>query len=205
MLYRRSVSVLRLVVAALVLSTPLSAQSAHRWSLQASGLYVGVIGDAYEGLSNGAGFEAQVRYNPSAFSLGLGYQSSIHDLNVQGFKTVNLSGGFVEPRYVVDIGSDRAAPYFSARLAYLTQEADIVEQGDTFTLTANGTQINGGGGVLVRLTPRVNLDLGLTFGAINFEDVVVSNSSGQSVTVTGSSGSGQNLVLRLGVSIGLGK
>lgn len=187
------------------LATPASAQSAHRWSLQASGLYVGVMGSAYEGLSNGAGFEAQVRYNPSAFSIGLGYQTSSHELNVQGFDKVNLAGGFIEPRYVLDIGSDRAAPYLAARLAYLQQKADIVEAGETYTLTADGTQINGGGGILVRLSPRVNLDLGLTFGAINFEDVVVSNSLGQSVTVTGSSGSGQNLVLRLGVSIGLGK
>ena len=203
MLYRRPSYVL--LCMGLALAGPVSAQSAHRWSLQASGLYVGVLGSAYEGLSNGKGFEAQVRYNPSAFSLGIGYQSSVHDLNVQGFETVNLGGAFIEPRYVLDIGSNRVAPYIAARLAYLQQKADIVELGETYTLTADGTQINGGGGLLMRLTPRINLDLGLTFGAINFEDVVVTNTSGQSVTATGSSGSGQNLVLRLGVSIGLGK
>ncbi|MBL0169695.1 MAG: outer membrane beta-barrel protein [Gemmatimonadaceae bacterium] len=202
---RRSATVILSLCAAVAASAPLSAQSAHRWSLQASGLYVGVYGDAYTGLSNGAGFEAQVRYNPSAFSLGVGYQSSVHDLNVQGFKTVDLSGPFVEPRFVLDIGSDRAAPYLAARVAYLTQQADITDLGDTYTLTANGTQINGGGGVLVRMTPRVNLDIGATFGAINFEDVVVTNSAGATVTVNGSSGSGKNLVLRFGVSIGLGK
>jgi hypothetical protein len=203
MLCRRTAAVL--LCTGFVLAAPLSAQSAHRWSLQASGLYVGVMGSAYDGLSNGAGFEAQVRYNPSAFSIGVGYQTSAHDLNVQGFDKVNLSGGFVEPRYVLDMGSDRAAPYLSARIAYLQQKADITEAGETYTLTADGTQINGGGGFLVRMSSRVNLDLGLTFGAINFEDVVVTNSSGQSVTVTGSSGTGQNLVLRLGVSVGLGK
>ncbi len=186
-------------------SARLSAQSANRWSLQASGLYVRVSGDAYEGLSNGGGFEAQARYTPSAFSLGIGVQSSIHDVAVQGFQTVSLSGAFVEPRYVLDIGGDRAAPYVAARLAYLRQQADVTELGETFRLTADGTQLNGGGGVLVRLSPRLNLDIGATFGAINFEDVVITNSGGNTVTVQGSSGSGSNLVLRLGISIGLGK
>ncbi len=186
-------------------STSLSAQSAHRWSLQASGLYVGVYGDAYEGLSNGAGFEAQVRYTPSAFSLGIGVQSSLHDVTVAGFQTVSLAGAFIEPRYVLDIGSDRAAPYVAARVSYLRQQADVTELGETFALTADGTQLNGGGGVLVRLSPRLNLDIGATYGAITFEDVVITNSSGATVTVPGSSGSGRNLVLRLGVSIGLGK
>ena len=46
-------------ILALALTAPLSAQSARRISLQASGLYVGVFGDAFEGLKNGPGFEAQ--------------------------------------------------------------------------------------------------------------------------------------------------
>lgn len=201
----RSPMMLLSVVATLAASTPALAQSAHRWSVQASGLYVGVSGRAYEGLANGPGVEAQGRYSPGAFSIGLGVQASTHDLTLQTVETVNLYGAFVEPRYVFDIGSDRAAPYLSARLAYLTQQADIDFQGDTYTLEANGTQLNPGGGVLVRLTPRMNLDIGATYGRIHFDDVVVSNSAGLSETVTGSSGSGRNLVVRLGVSIGIGR
>ena len=54
----------------------------------------------------------------------------------------------------------------------------------------------------MRLSPRVNLDLGATYGAIDFDDVKV-EFEGQSATIDGSSGSGKNLVLRAGVTVGL--
>lgn len=178
------------------------AQSAQRWSIQGSALSVMPSGNAYEGLSSGIGGEFQVRFTPNAFSYGLGFQLSTHDLDIGtgSPESVTLSGGFFEPRYVIDIRNDRAAPYLSARLAVLTQKATI----NQYDLSASGTQLNAGGGVLVRVSPRVNLDFGLTFGSIHFEDVIV-KSGGQTLTVTGSSGNGTNLVLRFGAAVGLGK
>ena len=96
----------------LVALTPIAAQSAQKWSVQASGLYVGMFGKAYEGLKAGPGFEAQVRYTPSVWSFGFGGQASQHDFKdteLQG-KKVTLAGAFFEPRRVLDVGSAKYAP-----------------------------------------------------------------------------------------------
>jgi len=183
------------------------AQTARRYSLQASGLYVGMFGSAFDGVKDGVGLEVQGRYNPSAFSIGVGVQGSAHGMDFQGAsQTVNFAGVFVEPRYVIDVGSPSAAPYAAARIAYLEQTADVPISGTTVHLSAGGTQLNLGGGVLLRLSPTINLDLGATFGAIHFADVKADVSGlGSQTFDTGSAGNGQNLVLRVGLAVGLGK
>jgi len=113
-------------------------------------------------------------------------------------ETAVIAGFFLEPRYVIDVGSGSYAPYVASRLALLTQSIDI----DGLKASASGTQLNLGGGVLVRLTPRINLDLGATYGAIDFDDVEVSY-QGETVTVGDSGGGGKNFVLRVGLTIGL--
>ena len=197
-----STAVATLLVLSMLAPRSASAQSAQKWSVQASALTVIPSGSAYEGTSSGFGGEAQVRFTPSAFSIGLGYQASRHSLDIGTGQSENLllSGAFLEPRYVIDIHSSKAAPYISARLAVLTQSLTVSQ----YDLSSTGTQLNGGGGVLVRVTPRVNLDFGLTFGSIHFEDVKVKSGS-QTLTVAGSSGNGSNLVLRVGAAVGLGK
>ncbi len=182
-------------------------QSAKRFSLQASGLYVGVFGSAFEGVNGGGGFEAQARYNPSAFSIGAGYQASIHSWSFDGSnESLNFAGPFVEPRYVIDVGSPKAAPYVAARVAFLRQTADVTINSTAVHLSASGTQLNLGGGALIRLSPAVNLDLGATFGRIHFAEVKADVPGYGSQTFdTGSSGDGQNLVLRAGVAIGVGR
>jgi hypothetical protein len=193
------------------LAGPLAAQSAQRVSIQASGLYVGAYGDAYEGLKPGAGGEAQLRYTPSVWSFGIGGQLSTHDLDGQGFEgqQVKLTGIFFEPRRVIDVGSTVVAPYISARFAYLRQSIDFSLTNGRETVSveakASGSQVNAGGGLLFRMSPRVNLDLGATFGMIRFGDVEVNVPGGGNTTVDGSSGTGQNLVIRAGLAIGLGK
>ena len=101
-----------------------------------------------------------------------------------------LSGPFIEPRYVIDVGRNNMAPYLAGRLAFLKQKLDI----EGIEASASGTQINGGGGILMRLSPRVNLDLGATYGVIDFDDVEVSF-EGETIVVEGS-WHGKNLVLR---------
>jgi hypothetical protein len=219
MRHRLSVAAL---VAATCCSTPILAQSAQRWSLQVSGLYVGVFGNAYSGLDNGFGGEVQARVTPSLWSYGFGAQFSSHGLSRTSGNSIGLSGVFFEPRRVFDIGSAKYAPYVSGRLAYLQQAATLqvgqarvsrptelplnltVRAASGIELSASGFQGNVGGGVLTKLSPRVNLDLGLTLGLIRFGDVTVKN-NGQNVgKYSGTSGTGQNAVVRAGLAIGLG-
>jgi hypothetical protein len=210
------------LVAVACCSAPLVAQSAQRWSLQASGLYVGVLGEAYDGLKNGVGGEVQVRVTPSLWSYGAGLQYSSHALTeVDGFN-VSLTGVFFEPRRVFDIGSAKVAPYMSARLAYLQQSADLgdvqlgriagansdvslaVARRATLEISASGFQGNVGGGILVKMSPRINLDLGVTLGVIRFGDATATIDGRDAGSFDGTSGTGQNAVVRAGLAIGLG-
>jgi hypothetical protein len=184
---------------------PLVAQSAQRLSGQASLISVAPSGDAYEGMSSGMGLEAQLRYTPSALSIGGGYQTSSHDVDMGpelGTQDGTISGLFLEPRYVFTVGSESWAPYASARLARLTQAADVTIDGTEYEVSASGTQLNLGGGALVRLSSRINLDLGLTYGKIDFDDGEVTV-EGETFVIDGTGGSGNNLVLRAGVTVGI--
>ena len=97
------------------------AQSAQPWSLQGSLLLANVkLGTTLVG---GAGVEAQLRYTPaSLFSIGAGFQSTAH---TSGGDKLTMTGLFIEPRYALDIGSDRIAPYLAGRLAMLSQTSDL--------------------------------------------------------------------------------
>lgn len=196
---KRSMLCLALVLSSAVVSSA-TAQTGQPFSAQVSALFVTLSGDAYESLKNGPGFEAQLRFNPGALSFGGGFQYSTHDIDNTGFEdildgSIKLSGVFVEPRYVISTGSTRVAPYVSARLAYLRQSLDVAGQDGH----ANGYQINGGGGLLTRLTGNVNLDVGATFGYIDFSEA--KDTGGTTVDPD----SGTNWVFRAGLAIGLGR
>ena len=208
------------VFAGACIASPVAAQSAQRWSIQASALYVAVFGSAYDGLKNGTGGEFQVRVTPSLWSYGFGVQYSVHDLKDAPGNNIGLGGVFFEPRRVFDVGSPKFAPYLSARVAYLQQSANLtvivnriartdpgvtlsVAPQQTFTLNASGFQGNVGGGVLMKLSSRVNLDLGATAGVIRFGNVTAKSGS-QTTSFPGTSGTGQNVVVRGGLAIGLG-
>jgi hypothetical protein len=175
----------------------LEAQSAQPFSLQASGLVNGVFGNVFTGLQDGVGGEAQFRYTPGALSVGAGFQFTLHELE-RRMEDARLYGGFVEPRYRIHAGSNVVAPYVSGRLSLLKvgfSEGDL-------TLSSIFMQLNGGGGMLIRLGSRLNLDLGATFGYNRLgSGTLTSRSSGNSVPVASSSGS--NIVIRLGLAIGL--
>jgi len=208
-----SVRTLRLAglaaVATLVIAGPGRAQSAQRLSAQVSPIFVGAFGKAYDGLTVGGGLEAQIRYTPSAWSFGAGIQASGHGIEdeagVLDDGAAVLAGVFFEPRRVIDVGSSTVAPYVSGRVAILAQVWDITLLGENFTGTAVGGQLNAGGGLLFRVGRRVNLDLGATFGVIQFGDVEIDSDTFGSETVEGTSGTGQNVVIRAGVSIGIGR
>jgi hypothetical protein len=175
----------------------LEAQSAQAFSLQASGLLNGVFGDVFTGLQDGIGGEAQIRYTPGALSVGVGFQVTIHELEGR-MENARLYGGFIEPRYRIHAGSNVVAPYVSARFSVLKvgfSEGDL-------SLSSTFMQLNGGGGLLFRLGSRLNLDLGATFGYNRLgSGTLTSRSSGTAVPVESSSGS--NVVIRLGLALGL--
>jgi hypothetical protein len=175
----------------------LEAQSAQPFSLQASGLVNGVFGNVFTGLQDGVGGEAQFRYTPGALSVGAGFQFTLHELE-RRMEDARLYGGFIEPRYRIHAGSNVVAPYVSGRLSLLKvgfSEGDL-------SLSSIFMQLNGGGGLLFRLDSRLNLDLGATFGYNRLGNgTLTSRSSGTAVPVASSSGS--NIVIRLGLAIGL--
>lgn len=179
------------------LAGDLEAQSAQTFSLQVSGLVSGVLKDVFVGLENGVGAEAQFRYTPGALSVGAGFQFTIHELEERS-ESAHFYGGFVEPRYRIHAGSNVVAPYVSSRFAVLK----IGFSGEDLSLSSTILELNGGGGILVRLGPRINLDLGATLGYNHLgKGTLLSEVSGIEVPVTSSSGS--NLVAHLGIAIGL--
>jgi hypothetical protein len=186
-------------------SSAAGAQAAQRYSFQASGLYTALNGDAYENISNGVGVEAQLRINPSALSFGAGFQYTHHDIDepsglIEG--TVTLWGAFFEPRYVVNTGSNIFAPYFASRLAVLRQNLDVDTGGGTSaTAHATGVQLNVGGGVLWAMTPRLNLDIGATYGYIKFGEPEFDSPDIEA----NENDAGGNLVFRVGLAIGIGR
>jgi hypothetical protein len=175
----------------------LEAQSAQSFSLQVSGLVNGVFGDVFTGLQDGIGTEAQFRYTPGALSVGAGFQFTVHDLQGRT-ENARLYGGFIEPRYRIHAGSNVVAPYVSARFSVLK----VGFSGGDLSLSSTFMQLNGGGGLLIRLGSRLNLDVGATFGYNRLGNgTLTSKASGTAIPVESSSGS--NVVIRVGLAIGL--
>jgi hypothetical protein len=189
--------------AAILFVAESQAQSAQPISLQVSGLYNTVDGDVFDNLNNGFGAEAQIRYTPGALSIGAGFQYTEHGRPPVGVNPpdVRLYGGFVEPRYRIHTGSYVIAPYLSARFSLLKASFE----GGELSLSSTFMQLNGGGGLLYRLGPRFNLDVGATFG-YNRRSKGTLSSNGQPITDPPccAPASGTNLVVRLGLAVGIG-
>jgi hypothetical protein len=195
-------------------AAPVAAQTAQPISLQLSALYEGLSGDAFEDVRPGAGFEAQLRYTRGAWSVGLGYQAVRHRYRYCALPTsgggciaqidgrITGSGIFFEPRYVFDAGSDLFAPYVSGRFSIVRQS----DRGDPlFDFSVTGSSANGGGGLLFRVTPRVNFDAGATFGYTRFGSYrAVDKATGEEFSGSTGGQSGSNFVVRVGVAIGIG-
>jgi hypothetical protein len=195
---RRAGTLVALLAIAGLVSGKLEAQSAQAISLQASGLFNSVFGNVFTGLEDGFGAEAQIRYTPGALSIGGGFQHTWHGLFNRA-EDVRLYGGFLEPRYRIRTGSNVVAPYLSARLSLLK----VGFTGGDLTLSSSFIQINGGGGVLYRLGPRFNLDLGATYGYNRLGSGTL-RSRRNDTEIPRPSSSGTNIVLRVGLAIGLG-
>lgn len=200
-------SVISLVAALAGLSQVSPAQSAQKVSVQMSairedgrGEAFNWVGDNNTNVAGGYGGEAQLRYNGgSAISWGAGLQFARHHwtdrLTCCGNFDAKLDmiGAFLEPRFVVPVSSTTFAPYLAARLALTRENMNYAG----FTGHAIGQTINGGGGVLTRLSPRMNLDLGATYGWTHFGKF---STGGDKIP----NGNGTNLITRVGLAFGLG-
>ena len=195
------------ILATAVLSSVADGQSRYPNSVQLSGIYNSLSGSDYSGYNGGVGFELQFRHSVRSWSYGGGVQFTSHSLDAsQGVNgSVKLLGVFFEPRYVFKT-TGSLAPYLAGRVAVIRQnlETDEIIQGfGGLSASGTGTQANVGGGLLYAMSRRANLDLGATFGLVKF-GTFSSNNANQQITQQ-ESGSGTNLVLRAGVSVGLGK
>ena len=167
------------------------AQSAQPWSI--AGSLLGANQDLNGSLVGGIGFEGQLRYTPaSLWSLGLGFQTSTHS---SGGETLTLSGVFLEPRYALDIGSDRFAPYLAGRAALLHESSTLKLAG---SVSSNGGAFGAGAGLLIRATKSINIDLGAAIVQQSFGDAAGANGT----TVKFKSFTGY--VAKGGISFGFG-
>jgi hypothetical protein len=175
------------------------AQSNQRLSMQLSGIFAGLQGSAYTNLGPGAGAEAQVRYTSGTVSLGAGVQYTRHDYALAGTNfPVGISGPFIEPRYVLPASLRDIAPYVSARFSVLRQHYSFAG----FDGSSTGTTLNGGGGALLRVGSRMNLDVGATYGFTSFRRFTIDDKeTGERTRLP--AGSGSNVILRVGMAFGL--
>ena len=176
MIFHRAAPVAFLVP--LILCSSLSAQT-DQLSLQASGVAA---------VSNGAtsprnpfefGVEGQLRLTEGAGSVGLGvratsFERAEDEINDSLSWDASSLGFFVEPRFVVGVLGDRVSLYVLGRLAsdrLSANESGFRSDGlgsspVAYSVEGSLTSFAGylGSGLLIRLTPHVNLDLGSVEG-----------------------------------------
>lgn len=188
--YRPAVVTLLLVSAPLVLR-------AQSLSFSGSGLYATLNGTDFSGINGGLGVDAQLRYHPrGGFSVGAGFQYSSHGL--EGFsESFGVRAFFAEGRYAfVSASSPSLTPYLGVRFGLA--HYGISSGGST--LSANGTAIGPTGGLLVRLSPTAQFDVGLGWFAVSFGDADLDGT-----TQADTESSGSAMALRAGVVLGFGK
>ncbi len=183
-----------------IAACPLSAQSARPLSVQASYLRIVLRGESLGDVAASNGFEGQLRYTRGRWSLGGGMEYSKHGIDGQpsgyGLRRV---GPFLEPRLLLSLSSNTLAAYVAGRLSVVQVTALVPSSLPNVSAgSATGTTINAGGGLLIRLSPRVNFDVGASGGFSSFGSVTF-----PSGTRGGSLGTGGNLILRAGFSLGL--
>ena len=145
----------------LAVAQPAAGQSLQKWSVQGSAAVILPVSEP-AGLESdtGLGYDVQIRYTFSRWSLGLGYQRSDVYQASDSDLSIALSLGFLEPRYVVSAGSGTAL-YLAGRAGAGKTVCDPDRCEDELHVV-----LGGGGGLLVRLGQRVNLDLGAQYFVI---------------------------------------
>jgi hypothetical protein len=191
--------------ATLAIATNAQAQSRQLFSVQGAALLTSLQGDAFDLLRIGTGFggEFQVRLNPGPLSWGAGVMLTKHSSTSQGLTNkVTMSGLFLEPRYAIAVESRIFRPYFSGRLALVSQNTDLQDIGTTFLVKANALAYGVGGGFVARINGHLGFDLGAALTSLDFGDFKYRN-TGQTSGLD--AGSGTMFVLKAGFNVGLGR
>ena len=135
---------------------PAAAQSLQTLAIQASGavLFATAKDPSFESRTR-LGYEGQLRYTFSRFSLGVGYQRSTVFAFPNNPLKLDLSLGFIEPRLVLAAGHV-VALYGAGRVGVgkLVCGSQCAANRTDFTY-------GGGGGLLFRLNRRSSADLGM--------------------------------------------
>ena len=171
---------------------PWERRTAPSFSVEGGGVYASMRGAGVERLEDGFGFEAQGRLGVSALSIGVGYQRSTH--RIAGLEALSgttdpavLSGVFVEPRVALMLGGTNFTPYLSGRVTRLTLRQEQAG------IDTDGTDVAGGGGLLVWLAPAAQLNLSALYSALRLDE---------SGLAPGGRARGNAVTLRAGVTLG---
>ncbi len=184
----RLISSLALAAALHAPASLLAAQPAQALSIQGSVVYGQGPGSA----SAGPGWEAQLRVRPSSFSIGAGAEHTFHDIEAVSGRDVQLLGGFLEPRWGVEIAG-RTEIYLAGRLTL----SQIKLREGTFRSSTTGYTLAGGAGLRVRLWRRLRLD---GAGFVGYSDI----GSVEAPNGPFDLGATTRLGGRLGFSVGVG-
>jgi opacity protein-like surface antigen len=165
-----------------------------RISLDGAAHYASTDGADYDFVRGGYGFDVQLRVAGGSLSLGVGYARTSHDLpDIK--EDIHVGTFFAEPRVAFALPTTRVTPYVAARVGRATQKLEV----GTDDAKWNGWSYGAGGGLLIRVAPTVDVDLGtlltrLSFGDVKFNGTTQPDSKIQATT----------LALRAGLSIGFG-
>lgn len=150
-----STSILLLLTTALAGSAV--GQSMQRFSIQGSGAMVFPTSESSSFESDARlGWEGQLRYTFSRFSLGAGYQrSTVYKISNTDFSAA-VPVLFLEPRYVVT-ASSAVALYLAGRVGISSLQCSPKED---CPKQSSEPALGGGAGLLFALGSRVSLDIG---------------------------------------------
>lgn len=187
---RSTSTLLAVAVMAGISPSVLVGQSLQRVSLQGSGALVFPTAEETDFQNDTRlGWEGQLRYTFTRFSLGAGYQrSTVYKLQGADFSGA-VSLGFLEPRYVA-LATSRLAVYLAGRAGVGSLVCDPAQDCADQSLEL---VLGGGGGVLVQASQRLAVDLGVQFFSTRFTRSDVTGAKAQTGYV----------LARVGLSVGL--
>jgi hypothetical protein len=188
---------LRLAAVSLLLVCAPMILTAQSFSVGGGGMYASLNGSDFAGINAGLGVEAQLRYHAKGgISVGGGFQYTSH--GIDGFSEhYGVRGLFADVRYAFESPSTSSlTPYLGARVALA--HYGISSGGST--LSANGTAFGPTGGLLIRLNPSTQFDVGVAWFSIHFGDADLDGTTQPDTKSNGSA-----LALRAGVVFGFGK
>ena len=189
------------LMAAFVLlgGVPALAQSSTRVSVEVSGGYLLLGGDAFAATDDGMGFEAQLRLGFRGGSgLGIGYYRSKHSVPALP-EDIAMSSVFADVRYYLPVES-RLRPYVAARLGLMQKGTEVlIPFTGPVEGKARGTLVGAGAGLSYMVTSAIDVMLAAGYDLTFFGD-----SDYQGERFSDTSANGSVLGVRLGVSVGFG-